>query len=106
MPRTRFFRILCDGCKDGKLDLEPINVVNLIPPWRVVEVPSWGEFHACSDQCEAEIRARYERPEAPIMIESEFPPREDPTIPDMPSTMQRAVVIKRGRNGKDKEIKG
>lgn len=56
----QYFLVICDGCK-ARLqseDSEP----SLLLPWRVVELVGWhGEFHACSDGCEAAIRGRYER---------------------------------------------
>ena len=56
----QFFLVVCDsGCK---VKLQSETVEPLPDPWRVIELVGWcGEFHACSERCEAIIRERYEQ---------------------------------------------
>lgn len=56
-------RVACDNCeRTERIDADPLRVT-LPPPWRNVYVAGWGgAFQACSDECEAAIRQRYERP--------------------------------------------
>lgn len=99
MVGSKFSLVYCDGCDISKLELDPPNVVNLPVPWRIVTVRSWGDFHACCDICEKVIRGRYERPEKALIVEPTRPDREDPTIPELPSTVRRAVKVKGPKNG-------
>jgi len=54
--------VLCDNrdCREGVLVV--VDGVVLPGSWREVRVEGWdGTMHACSDQCEATIRAFYEQ---------------------------------------------
>lgn len=90
-------RLVCDGC-DRKVEISPRSVV-LVPPWREVRLLGFDEdFHACSDRCEARVRARYERPEPELLVESERPPRGDePTVRETPPP----ELVEKGRKGHD-----
>lgn len=58
-------KVQCDGdeCERRLRVRDTARIVTLPPPWRVVNLPGWaGDFHVCSDLCEARLRKRYERP--------------------------------------------
>lgn len=77
-------RIVCDACPRAIPVSHPERVVVLPPPWRFVEVVGWGSFHACSDRCEASVRARYLRPEPEVLVEAEDAGRGDePTLEEV-----------------------
>lgn len=62
IPVLKSLVVLCDACHRAlNLGESPEALPN---PWRRVGILGWvGSFHACSDECETEIRARYVRPE-------------------------------------------
>jgi len=80
-------RIVCDACPRAIPVDRPERVVVLPPPWRFVEVLGWGRFDACSDRCEAAVRARYVRPEPEVVVEEEEETAgrgDEPTLEEVP----------------------
>lgn len=98
MVDRKHSRLMCDNCP-RRAEISPRAVV-LAPPWREVRIVGFVDpFHACSDRCEAAVRARYERPEPTVSVEAELPPRDDePTIPATPPPELAA-----GKGGRDGE---
>ena len=61
LPIERSWVFLCDECR-AKTETAQ-NGVDLRLPWRAFSIFGWvGAFHACSAECEGQIRGRYERP--------------------------------------------